>query len=218
MQTTKNLLTEAQRIADVGLCSLTSRGMVQSSKLIHRKEIKASIASNGVLGTQNNGPVVLSYEVWSTRLKLWNTRYYRFLTNLRAEDDWKPHGSSGVGFGPFPCCINDHHWHSALPSPSTIQRNAQKQKRHLTTIPNTDPSLPNTAPEAEDMMGTILVVWPNLPRNKSRSLPKSYKISQLPFPASLSHYQRQVGTSVWISVRLFIVMSFPSFIRAARLI
>ena len=87
MQTTKNLLTEAQRIADVGLCSLTSRGMVQSSKLIHRKEIKASIASNGVLGTQNNGPVVLSYEVWSTRLKLWNTRYYRFLTNLRAEDD-----------------------------------------------------------------------------------------------------------------------------------
>lgn len=151
-------------------------------------------------------------------LKLWNTRYYRFLTNLRAEDDWKPHGSWGVGFGPFPCCINDHHWHTALPSPSTIQRNAQKQKRHLTTIPNTDPSLPNTAPEAEDMMGTILVVWPNLPRNKSRSLPKSYKISQLPFPASLSHYQRQVGTSVWISVRLFIVMSFPSFIRAAHLI
>ena len=45
MQATKNLLTEAQRIAYVGLCSLTSREMVQSLRLIHRKEMKASIAN-----------------------------------------------------------------------------------------------------------------------------------------------------------------------------
>ena len=45
MQATKNLLTEAQRIAYVGLCWLTSREMAQSLKLIHRKEMKASIAN-----------------------------------------------------------------------------------------------------------------------------------------------------------------------------
>jgi len=45
MQATKNLLTEAQRIAYVGLCSLTSREMVQSLKTVHRKELKASISN-----------------------------------------------------------------------------------------------------------------------------------------------------------------------------
>ena len=45
MQATKNLLTEAQRMAYVGLCALTSREMVQNLKLIRRKEMKASIAN-----------------------------------------------------------------------------------------------------------------------------------------------------------------------------
>jgi len=45
MQATKNLLTEAQRIAYVGLCSLTSREMVQSLKTTKRKELKASITN-----------------------------------------------------------------------------------------------------------------------------------------------------------------------------
>jgi len=45
MQATKNLLTEAQRIAYVGLCSLASREMVHTLKTVHRKELKASIAN-----------------------------------------------------------------------------------------------------------------------------------------------------------------------------
>lgn len=45
MQATKNLLTEAQRIAYVGLCALTSREMVQSLKTLQRKELKAAIAN-----------------------------------------------------------------------------------------------------------------------------------------------------------------------------
>jgi len=45
MQATKNLLTEAQRIAYVGLCALTSREMVQSLKTVKRKELKASITN-----------------------------------------------------------------------------------------------------------------------------------------------------------------------------
>ena len=43
MQATKSLLTEAQRIAYVGLCALTSREMLQSLKAINRKELKACI-------------------------------------------------------------------------------------------------------------------------------------------------------------------------------
>ncbi|KJA28393.1 hypothetical protein HYPSUDRAFT_62024 [Hypholoma sublateritium FD-334 SS-4] len=45
MQQTKNLLTEAQRIAYVGLCALTSKEMVQQFKLVQRKEFKASITN-----------------------------------------------------------------------------------------------------------------------------------------------------------------------------
>ncbi|KAF8844246.1 DUF726-domain-containing protein [Paxillus ammoniavirescens] len=43
MQTTKNMLTEAQRIAYVGLCALTAKEMVQKQKIAHRKELKDSI-------------------------------------------------------------------------------------------------------------------------------------------------------------------------------
>lgn len=45
MQTTKNMLTEAQRIAYVGLCALTAKEMVRAQKVAHRKEFKASIQS-----------------------------------------------------------------------------------------------------------------------------------------------------------------------------
>jgi hypothetical protein len=45
MQATKNLLTEAQRIAYVGLCALTCREMVQGLRKVERKEVKASIAN-----------------------------------------------------------------------------------------------------------------------------------------------------------------------------
>lgn len=43
MQATKNLLTEAQRIAYVGLCALTSREMSTSMKLVRSKELKSAI-------------------------------------------------------------------------------------------------------------------------------------------------------------------------------
>lgn len=45
MQATKNLLTEAQRIAYVGLCALTSREMSQTLKVVKRKELKACVES-----------------------------------------------------------------------------------------------------------------------------------------------------------------------------
>ncbi|TFK69887.1 DUF726-domain-containing protein [Pluteus cervinus] len=45
MQATKNLLTEAQRIAYVGLCALTSREMAEQLKATQRKEMKAAIGN-----------------------------------------------------------------------------------------------------------------------------------------------------------------------------
>ncbi|KAG1737014.1 hypothetical protein EDB19DRAFT_1910017 [Suillus lakei] len=43
MQATKNMLTEAQRIAYVGVCALTAKEMVQKLKTTKRKELKASV-------------------------------------------------------------------------------------------------------------------------------------------------------------------------------
>ncbi|PCH34301.1 DUF726-domain-containing protein [Wolfiporia cocos MD-104 SS10] len=43
MQATKDLLTEAQRIAYVGLCALTSREMSDRLKVVNRKELKKAI-------------------------------------------------------------------------------------------------------------------------------------------------------------------------------
>jgi hypothetical protein len=45
MQATKNLLTEAQRIAYVGLCALTSLEMAHNLKVAERKELKDAIQS-----------------------------------------------------------------------------------------------------------------------------------------------------------------------------
>lgn len=45
MQQTKTLLTEAQRIAYVGLCALTSREMVQNLKISKRKELTEAAKS-----------------------------------------------------------------------------------------------------------------------------------------------------------------------------
>lgn len=45
MQATKDLLTEAQRIAYVGLCALTTREMADRLKALNRKEFKKAIES-----------------------------------------------------------------------------------------------------------------------------------------------------------------------------
>lgn len=43
MQATKDLLTEAQRVAYVGLCALTAREMAQALRLVAGKELKNAI-------------------------------------------------------------------------------------------------------------------------------------------------------------------------------
>src|ERR1700761_6314222 len=59
MQQTKNMLTEAQRIAYVGLCALVSTEMVKKLKRISAKELK---------------PAIQDMELW--RLKILGRLYY----------------------------------------------------------------------------------------------------------------------------------------------
>jgi hypothetical protein len=59
MQATKNLLTEAQRIAYVGLCALASREMSHSLKSVRRTELK---------------PAIQNMELWA--MKIMGRLYY----------------------------------------------------------------------------------------------------------------------------------------------
>ena len=68
MQATKNLLTEAQRIAYVGLCALTCREMLQGLKTVKRKELKAAIANT---------------ELWA--LKIMGRLYYHMELETQGE-------------------------------------------------------------------------------------------------------------------------------------
>lgn len=63
MQATKSLLTEAQRMAYVGLCQLTSREMSQRLKIVHRKELKASVADMELWAMKMMGRVYYHMEV-----------------------------------------------------------------------------------------------------------------------------------------------------------
>ncbi|KAK0185158.1 hypothetical protein F5146DRAFT_1071635 [Armillaria mellea] len=74
----KNLLTEAQRIAYVGLCSLTSREMAQEMKTARRKELKAAVASMELWAMKIMGRLILSYGARDSR---YLSVLYYFLAN-----------------------------------------------------------------------------------------------------------------------------------------
>lgn len=110
MQATKNLLTEAQRIAYVGVCALTSREMSRSLEAAKRKELKTAVQS---------------MELWA--MKIMGRLYYHMElenqggfskisgeTDLadrrnRAEDDRQPRGTWCDGHGPCPLAHDNAH-------------------------------------------------------------------------------------------------------------
>ncbi|KZT27619.1 DUF726-domain-containing protein [Neolentinus lepideus HHB14362 ss-1] len=79
MQATKNLLTEAQRIAYVGLCALTTREMTQKLKNINLKEVK---------------PAVQSMELWA--LKIMGRLYYHMELETEEQKMIDSLGNHGV--------------------------------------------------------------------------------------------------------------------------
>ncbi|KAG8219244.1 hypothetical protein J3R82DRAFT_83 [Butyriboletus roseoflavus] len=86
MQTTKKMLTEAQRIAYVGLCALTAKEMVQKQKHVRRKELKDAVTS---------------MELWS--LKVMGRLYYHMdleITEQKMIDSLALHGVEASDLAP----------------------------------------------------------------------------------------------------------------------
>ena len=163
MQATKNLLTEAQRIAYVGLCSLTSREMVENLKLIRRKEMKASIAN---------------MELWA--LKIMGRLYYHM--ELGTQGEYKFHGKPAinafleqkmieslgehgvVALDLVPALMTTRTVANPEYDPEEARRKAEEASddddddddASIDEAPNTAPSVPNTAPDASGLAQSSL--------------------------------------------------------------
>jgi hypothetical protein len=70
MQATKNLLTEAQRIAYVGLCALITQEMSQSLKRPNRKEFKAAIQNMDLWAMKIMGRLYYHMELETQGMRL----------------------------------------------------------------------------------------------------------------------------------------------------
>ncbi|TRM70598.1 hypothetical protein BD626DRAFT_564212 [Schizophyllum amplum] len=70
MQATKNLLTEAQRIAYVGLCALAAREMAHALRVPHRKELKGALADMELWGLKIMGRLYYHMEVETPEQKM----------------------------------------------------------------------------------------------------------------------------------------------------
>jgi hypothetical protein len=101
MQATKNMLTEAQRIAYVGLCALTSREMVQNLNSPRFKELKDAAHSMELWALKIMGRLYYHMELQTQG----NSSFFlvSILRNFpfRTEDDRKSGTTwcSGCGFG-----------------------------------------------------------------------------------------------------------------------
>lgn len=88
MQATKKLLTEAQRIAYVGLCALTAKEMARALRL-KRKELKGAVASMELWSLKIMGRLYYHMELETQGICLYSSQncVISLLTMGRAEDD-----------------------------------------------------------------------------------------------------------------------------------
>jgi hypothetical protein len=111
MQATKNMLTEAQRIAYVGVCALTAREMVEMLKAAKRKELKSSVQNMELWALKIMGRLYYHMELETAgKLAHLFSRAIRIMYAqhcIRAEDDRQP--SSAWCASCRSCTIaNDH--------------------------------------------------------------------------------------------------------------
>lgn len=85
MQATKKLLTEAQRIAYVGVCALTAKEMTQELRLQKRKELKAAVSSMELWSLKIMGRLYYHMELETPGISTLQTYKYPYLTH--AMDD-----------------------------------------------------------------------------------------------------------------------------------
>ncbi|KAH7911626.1 hypothetical protein BJ138DRAFT_1150194 [Hygrophoropsis aurantiaca] len=128
MQATKNMLTEAQRIAYVGVCALTAREMVQQLKTVPRKELKGAIQS---------------MELWA--MKIMGRLYYHMELETAEQkmiDSLAIHGVQAIDL--VPSLMTTHTVANPEYDPTEAKRRADT-RRDSPDIPETKPALFNTA-------------------------------------------------------------------------
>ncbi|KAJ6479190.1 hypothetical protein C8R47DRAFT_609586 [Mycena vitilis] len=126
MQATKNLLTEAQRIAYVGLCALITQEMSQSLKRPNRKEFKAAV--------QN-------MDLWA--MKIMGRLYYHMELETQEQKMIESLAQHGVQAADLvPALMTTH----TVANPEYDPAEARRQAEVIFDIPATDmPETPTTA-------------------------------------------------------------------------
>ncbi|KAH8981454.1 hypothetical protein EDB86DRAFT_431573 [Lactarius hatsudake] len=122
MQQTKNMLTEAQRIAYVGLCALVSMEMAKKLKRLTGKDIK---------------PAVQDLELW--RLKILGRLYYHM--ELATAEQKMIENLADHGVQPndlVPALMTTHTVANPEYDPAVAQRQAELRREEVDALPESD--------------------------------------------------------------------------------
>ncbi|KAJ8507216.1 hypothetical protein ONZ45_g10403 [Pleurotus djamor] len=163
MQATKNLLTEAQRIAYVGLCALTSREMSDALKSSQRKELKAAAAN---------------MELWA--MKILGRLYYHMELETQEQkmiDNLAQHGVQAVDL--VPALMTTHTVNNPEYDPAEARRQAEEAEKRK-------PSLLDDDSDDESLSGQT-IVQPSPPPAVSSSNPSTPNPATSPNPSSATN-------------------------------
>ncbi|KAH9932106.1 uncharacterized protein BXZ73DRAFT_46960 [Epithele typhae] len=136
MQQTKDMLTEAQRIAYVGVCHLTAKEMADQLKKVNRKELKKAIQS---------------MELWA--LKIMGRLYYHMELATEEQKMIESLGQHGVEAKDLvPALMTTHTVANPEYDPAEARKQAEIREeeaaKESADISETDDSAPSTPPPA----------------------------------------------------------------------
>ncbi|KAH7926855.1 DUF726-domain-containing protein [Leucogyrophana mollusca] len=157
MQATKNMLTEAQRIAYVGVCALTAREMVQQIKAVPRKELKASVQS---------------MELWA--MKIMGRLYYHMELETAEQkmiDSLAVHGVQAIDL--VPSLMTTHTVANPEYDPTEARRQADAQRGPLD-----DTDTKSAAPNTLTLRPSSRTSSPSIPQRSSTPTSASHKTFQ----------------------------------------
>ncbi|KAI5825767.1 DUF726-domain-containing protein [Schizophyllum commune Tattone D] len=134
MQATKNLLTEAQRIAYVGLCALTAREMAHALRVPGRKELKGALADMELWGLKIMGRLYYHMEVETPEQKMIESLAEH---GVRAEDL-------------VPSLMTTHTIANPEYDPEEARRESQRKEEELDDLPEEDVGTPVPPPATDE--------------------------------------------------------------------
>ncbi|KAH9950963.1 DUF726-domain-containing protein [Amylocystis lapponica] len=153
MQATKDLLTEAQRIAYVGLCALTSREMTDKLKAVKRKELKKAIENT---------------ELWA--LKIMGRLYYHMELATEEQkmiDSLAAHGIHAKDL--VPPLMTTHTVANPEYDPAEALRQAEERTVLSVTLPD---ELENESIDVADPAPSSAPTTPKQPDTQTKDTPK----------------------------------------------